>query len=435
MTDTLLDVDEKYVQRPTQQETNYTPDYRGDAGRCAGCRWFSAHNYSDAGDGGAYCHLIENYPLDVLPTGRCDRWEAIPALEPVAPEPVQVAIVDAASTDEVDRKTLRQQIADGVQRTLALVRKAAATEPQTSGFKVYGNHWFARWSNTFQDRDGQWFSTQAHDDYLMRLKVGAVPMPELWVEHIPGTRIGEAAWVGRIGHFMVAAGTFDNTTLGSAAKAYYQKHGVRGVSHGFAYDPTQLIDDVYHQYNTFEISPLRHKMPSNPFTTFDEVKSMQLTEQDIKLLNKMFGEDIVQTEILAKTEQASKALEVAGVAFKDYVQVDDPTPAASEAVENVEADLKAFVLQLVDDHAAMSEMVETSAKAFTQLREETAAKLNAQDATIAALKAQLDARPRIASQDETTVLDPTNSKEQALSEVLKQQEPQDFGIFGPPKGA
>jgi hypothetical protein len=232
------------------------------------------------------------------------------------------------------------------------------------------------------------------------------------VNHIAGTDHGTAKVVSRIGHFTIAAGDFDDTPRGKAAKRYYERHKAEGVSHGFAFDTKQLIDGVYHQYNTFEISPLFGKLPANPFTTFDEVKDMKPTEQDIKLLNEMFGEDVVKTEILAKTEQADKALVEAGIAFKEFVDPTPAEPASTEAVKAVETDLKSFLLQLVGDHAEVAGMLAVSGKAVQELN----TKLDSAMGEIAALQEVLDARPRSASQDQSTVV----NQAQVNKDVIEQ---------------
>ena len=103
-----------------------------------------------------------------------------------------------------------------------------------TGIKVVGDYWFARYSNAFEDREGEFFPVKAIDAFIDRVDVGVVPMPELWVWHTPIV-IGKAKAIARIGLFVVAAGTFANNPLGQAAKAYLSKHKGKN-SHGFVFD-------------------------------------------------------------------------------------------------------------------------------------------------------------------------------------------------------
>lgn len=106
---------------------------------------------------------------------------------------------------------------------------------QETGFKVVGNNWFARYSNAFEDREGEYFPAKAIDGYIARVDSGVTPAPELWIWHEPIV-IGKALTVARIGHFAVAVGTFHETPLGQAAKQYLSTHKAK-LSHGFMFEP------------------------------------------------------------------------------------------------------------------------------------------------------------------------------------------------------
>lgn len=438
---------EKYAARYTQTETNYTPDYVGEGGHCAGCRWFIAH--SEYGEG---CTIVESYPADILPTGRCDRHEAMPPVEPYVQqvEIVEgVAEVGKASTTTTDGNVDTLPIPQVDKQTSWLAHAKATladalrgkADVQPTAFKVIGNHWFARWSNTFKDRDNEYFSTKAHDEYITRLQMGVIPMPELWVNHIAGSKHGTAKVVSRIGHFMIAAGDFDDTPMGKAAERYYKKHKVDGVSHGFAFDKQQLIDGVYHQYNTFEISPLMRKIPANPFTTFDEVQGMKITDADAQVLKEMFGDEFVEHEIIAKTEQASKIMIEAGHAFKDFVEAPPATKEVSECMQGYmddgmsEADAKTkceetktargdkalagLVIDILKDHAGVVTLVDAMGKSIKSHDDATTALIEGFKTDLVALKAQLDGRSRIASKDDDTVVDKSKVDSDIVTDMEK----------------
>ena len=357
------------------------------------------------------------------------------------PQPDPEAEVETLETASVDVPTgirrlilnLQQEIAKAFgQKSLAdgkfsgIYSEDDIFEP---GFKASGNYWYARWSNSFQDRDGEWFAEKAHEAFVERVKSGVSEMPELWVEHIPGTRIGQAKVVGGIGHFMIAAGTFDDTPLGRAAKAYYAKHAVKGVSHGFYFDPAHYVDKVFGYYDTFEISPLRRKTPSNAWTTFDKVREMKLTDKDLSILNEMFGEDVVKTEIIAKTEEASKALEAANKRFKTYLEVETTTEVAKTAASKAETTFGEMVLGLMESHAVAMQGFDAASKKM----DERDAALKADNAAlreeVAGLKALLEQRPR-ASQSDSTLLDAKDGKGKELLEEVHKQMVERDGFWG-----
>ncbi len=232
-------------------------------------------------------------------------------------------------------------------------------------------------------------------------------MPELWVWHTPGTRIGQASYVDRHGHFVVAGGTFDDTPDGQAAKAYYGKHAhAKGISHGYFFPPEKRVKGQYHSFNTFEFSPLPLGAEANLFTSFEGVKEAKMNESKQAELEKVFGKERA-TEILASLDARGKALEALEVEYKDFTGEDLAVKAHKEAVDNAD---KAF-------GELVSELLEASAEPITAALEAVqvakaakadAAKLEAQYAEalkqIDALRQEMELRPRRASKDITTLV-------------------------------
>lgn len=375
---------------------------------CANCRWFQS--FGDQWTQHPRCHLVTDYPEAIEPTGRCDRWEE-GTFNPAQMTPMPVVIVEPETMESEaavgkQQRTLMERLLD-----LLPKRKQAA---DATGFKVVGNHWLITWSNNFEDRDGEIFTAKAIDKYVARVDMGAVPPPELWVWHTPGTRIGQAAWVGRHEHFVMAAGTFDETPQAQAAKAYYQRNAPKtGVSHGFAFPTDKFDGKHYHDFNTFEITLLPRDAEANRFTSLEGVKSMALDEKKRAYLEAAFGKEQAE-KILADQEARGKALEEVGVAYKDFVEATDAAPdsAAKEAVDNVEVSIKALIADMIGDSAEDAQQRATAAKAFTALVE----RVQQLEVTTAALKEIVDLKPRSASADEDTLI--TNEK---LTADVKQQ--------------
>lgn len=410
----LYAAENKQFVPPEQAEVNYLPLSATPGQACANCRWFKAVEWEEDGpEVKSECHLIASYPEAIVPTGRCDRWEAVPE---VNSNPLPVVIVDAPSGDmqqgeaafvvtqtvvDAGGKSVTQ-IWEGLQATAAkYVRKLRQSRDELSnGMKVVGNAWLITWSNNFEDRDGEIFTQKAIDQYVARVDRGIVPPPELWVWHTPGTRIGQAAWVGRHGHFVMAAGEFDETPQAQAAKAYYQRHAQKtGVSHGFTFPAATFDGKHYHDFNTFEITLLPRDAEANRFTSLEGVKAMALDEKKRANLEAVFGKEQAE-KILNDLEARGKALEETGVAFKDYVDAtgDEAPSAAVEAVEAVEADIKALIGDLIGDSAEEAQQRAAAAKAFTALAEQ----VQTLRTEVAALKEIVDLKPRSASADKDT---------------------------------
>ena len=315
-----------------------------------------------------------------------------------------------------------------------------------AGFKALGNAWFAWWSNNFIDHDGEYFAEKAIDEYVRRVDVGAVPMPELWLWHTPGTKHGKAEWVGRIGHFAVAAGSFDDTPAGKAAQAHYAKaNGDYGMSHGFTYDPGQKSDGVFHQFNTFEISVLPAKAAANPYTAFSEVFDMEMDEEKFAFLARVLGSEEIAQQLVTATEDKSRAMEALDVRYKDFVRMDEPAVKAEDDEEDEEdtpeteavpdedtptettpeekADVGAFIEGITEDVAALANVVNSLIGKLEAAQTEGAAEKARRAGEVAELRAEvkalseaLDLRPRSASTDPATEI-----RKDDLTDAIKQQ--------------
>jgi len=238
-----------------------------------------------------------------------------------------------------------------------------------SGIKIVGDHWFARYSNAFKDRENEFFPVKAIDAYIDRVDHGVVPMPELWVWHTP-IKLGKAKAIARIGLFVVAAGTFDDTPTGQAGKYYLSKNKAK-LSHGFVFDVDSFKDAAYNDFNTFEISalPFSKGIEANAYTNI-EVKDMAMNEEKKRFFVEMFGKEAAE-ELIANTEKASKVLEEIGVEFKDFADIsslkssgnkvdedDDKKPMVGDDVPEDEEEEKAFKSLVVDNTKSLAEIAQ-----------------------------------------------------------------------------
>lgn len=429
--------DAKMVMRPTQTEVGYETLSTHPGEACANCRWFNSM------DGMPGCHLIENYPLDILPTGYCNRWESPPPME-AAPEPVPVVIVEEVAMMQVHEdekagrmisaanagalKTAWESVRNGMSALTDLLTKAGlftddddekVIKEQHSTFKVFKAqdgqyYWKATWSNDFKDRDGEIISSKGHARYLARIDAGLVPLPDLHYWHIPALKHGKALYIRRVERMMQAFGVFDDTPLAKVFIEHYRKNRKK-VSHGFTYPTWALKDGVYEDYNTFEISPLPPDVAANLYTGFEEITNMGLTDEQKAHVERILGKDLMD-KTFADDAKLSKALEAAGVAFKDFADVPGATELASEGGEALLAQMQ---LALVTAQGALAQQQDAQAKTFAEKDAAYQTALKALEDKLTALEQKLELTPRSASSSAHTVVDDPTLLKQVQDKTAK----------------
>lgn len=383
--------DKGYTQmKYTQDEVKYT-DYavrRSPVNSvCQTCRFFIGHDPMMSG--ASNCHIVECYPLDIVGTGYCNQWTARKVMEP---EPLEVVIVE--ESDDMDSEemevgmmarklegesyggavlSLKKELDALWQQMRSALPGRKKTDEKFTAFKALGNGlWFAVFSNNFLDRDGEIITEKAWDRYLARAQSKFVPMPELWLAHIRGTKHGQALWVGKAGHMIWAAGKFDDTPAGKAAEKYYKKrNGDTTMSHAFAYpiqakkteDLPEGVKAVYDDLTVFEITTLEPGEEANPFTDFktlEELEAMPISDKERERIKAVFGQ--AADTVLANAEVAEKAGEIfreIGTAYKSYVDTTEPTENAEKgAVEPIGAELLSDVLIAQGDVATALKGIE-----------------------------------------------------------------------------
>lgn len=174
--------------------------------------------------------------------------------------------------------------------------------------------WFAWWTNNLRDRDKEAFSGDAIDRYVSLVKGGYWPYPKLWWRHYP-IQLGKATWMSREGAIAMAAGEFDDTPVGKAfAKHYQETADDDATSHGYLFPAHKRVGGNYHEFYTFEISPLPWERASNPYTHFEEVfmAGKAMSEGDKQDLRNILGNDLANEQI-ARVQQANQTIEQKGI--------------------------------------------------------------------------------------------------------------------------
>jgi hypothetical protein len=198
--------------------------------------------------------------------------------------------------------------------------------------------WFAVYSNNYKDDDRppEIISADAHREFVKNVDGGRWPMPELWLWHVPGSKVGRAKMVAFDDDtgFAVAAGTFDPGRE-NIAGALMESKGIL-VSHGMpggfierdADDPSTIV-----RYRTREISPLPDWAAANKATGFTilntkEYKDMLPKEKRAFLEGLGIDVDVLDGQL----KDAAELLADAGIPSKE-VESEETPEATPETVD------------------------------------------------------------------------------------------------------
>jgi transcription termination factor NusB len=246
--------------------------------------------------------------------------------------------------------------------------------------------WLAVYSNKYRDRDHppEIISEESHLAFIKAVESGAVDYPELWLWHIPGTRIGQADFLTYADGFAIAGGTIDEQHSDKARKL--SQIPDLGVSHGMPHwSLKRRADDpsVIDRHITSEISPLDMDAAANLLTGFIlEDKDMANIKQNQLDFLRRLGYSDEAIENLGKTVEA-KAAEAQEMELEsknqedaaegDAVEEEEVVDAATETDEEVVAEAEEEEVKSTDDlrtevAEAMAEMVKGVNDAIEDLR-------------------------------------------------------------------
>jgi hypothetical protein len=423
--------------RPSQNEVNYTPLTPDQTRLCGGCRWFNSHY--EAEQNGA-CHLIDNWPLEVVSTGYCDRWEAIPVFEPTQ-TPMEVVIVDDLTDKEHHDHAADQRIVyaapDSNQESIlkAIVDKIRrGIRPGQMVMKVADGQrlMLIVTSNSYQDREGETLKTQALKEDVDRHWTGddATFMTNnpLLYWHDDDIVLGDIVWADMIGPFYTELARESASPVSKHYFDWREQHPDEkwGASHRFAYFRNHRTSGGdFNRIFKRETSTLPLKDAAN-VGTLSEVIPMSSNRS--KKFDEIMGldgaHDILKTEGL---DALVKRLQAAGVEHKAL----DAEPPADAFAK--------LVVDMADDLASLDERVEKAVgelaaqqKAYADKNTELADSVKAVNELIGRLNERIEAAPRRASQDSSTVIE-KNELSKEVADLMMVKDPV-FGMIHPPKG-
>lgn len=218
-------------------------------------------------------------------------------------------------------------------------KKETAAFGQRGTFRAFKDfagvwRWFSVTTNKYKDREKEIFSDASHRDYVAFVDREKA-YPELWLWHVPGSRIGVADFVDYADGFVVHSGTFDDDEVAQG----FAEGGCEGlaVSHGFKYHDGDEEDGVYGWYRTFEVSVLPAEKAANAWTQFQTESSskedkMGLSDEKRAFLVGRIGEEATKG-IEDNLGSMAKTLEEHGIEFKELVAVAEEKPEEEPAAD------------------------------------------------------------------------------------------------------
>lgn len=408
-----------------QSQVGYVPLSPKGNQACANCVFYRSTAYD--GIDYPHCLIVENDDPDPIEaTGWCNHWEAKPAPPADLADVIEEAIegVGQVVTDAVTSAIPMMQM-DMEHKPKSLLQRAKAAlfpEKEMGAFNVYKGtdgawHWVARYTNAYIDKEHEIFTEKAHEEFIQRVDMGLVDKPELWVWHTKGTKHGKADTLMGIGRIVVAVGHFDDTPEAKNAIKFYQKNADKlKLSHGALAPKWAVHDGLIESYNTFEISVLPDGAESNPYTSYEVIKSMQPDPKKIEMVATILGKEKAE-QLVSGTAEYSKELDDMAIRYKDFAQTGapatEPNADATKAMGEVfvemvkeQGDLASLVIAMSKKIDAQDETI----KSFTKELKET------KDAEIE-LRKTINAGPRRPASDDSTAI----SKEDL--EAIKKQSP------------
>lgn len=335
-----------YGRQLEQNKANYSAVGGNNEKACANCNWFVSP------DG---CILVGG---TISPTGISNLW--MEKVEQYA-NPIPVTIVEDESEEHtatpsapsVQAKSIIDHVLDFAK---GLLGKKEEEKPVFTLFKDENDNlrFFAMPSNMFQDRHGHIITSAAHKDFVNWVDTTKI-YPELWIWHIPGSRIGRTDWLEFTEDGMLCASGIVDKEFESVAESLVNKD--IAMSHGFfRFSELPNID----KYRAFELSILPRPRAANFGTDFMlEQKEMAFSDEKRKLL---VDSGVTEDQIKQWEEGAEKfgqQMKQMGVAWKEEEEKETTTENAQ-----IITAMSTLIDKVTSMEATLNQRVEAVEKSF-----------------------------------------------------------------------
>ncbi len=237
--------------------------------------------------------------------------------------------------------------------------------------EIDGKPWHVTWStNAFLDRDGEFFSTKALENYVTgnegKEDKGFFDLWHLNLDNAGvDTDFAEKKFQGVIGRFLVEAGPYLENTTGQMAMKFFKQFPDGhpdyapegwGCSPRFKFLPGDKATGTYEWLDVIKTSTLPRGEASNIYTKAGQKGSESMTiisEEQLKLGNKIWGEDGFAL-MIKQGEDVTKELEK----DVDFKQVEKENKQLDQPITEIEIP--------IDEIAkAVGEQVSEDFKSFT----------------------------------------------------------------------
>lgn len=349
----------KMVVRLTQLEVNYVAVSTQKGKACANCRWFAKEGYENNEEfEGGYCHQVANWPDDIVSNGYCDRWEAKPDMQEVAP--LEVVIVED-NRAAVEIESAPEDGADYISLSpssnqkgfiQSLKARLPGLKPGQTVFQDADGrrYMFIVTSNSYEDRTHQAIASKALERYVDSCWIAedyfkSNNVHQVW--HHDALTVGDIVWADMSGPFLLEISKERGDVVSKKAWDYWESdEGSKdlGASHRFLYPKEDKGADTLHIVSKFETTTLPRQAAAANLLTFSGVIPMSKSRDEY--LDKMFGVEGVAEMLKEGPQKLAEKLAEAGVQHKS---VDEPTP--EEAAQKAQENFGALLMQMIESQA------------------------------------------------------------------------------------
>lgn len=261
---------------------------------------------------------------------------------------------------DVSEKSLKERLLEllpGFQPAAAVEIPEGFEPEDTDGLCIIKQadgrlRWFARYSNAWEDRDGEILTEAAHKEYVSWAYENKL-FPELWLWHTSGTRFGQADWLDFSEGFMHASGLIDKDREHVVESLKGQE---LGVSHGFI---ASQAGKYITRYRDFEISVLPQERASvwtTDFNVLGKEDTMAFSKDRREWLVNVLGEDTVKS-LESNTDAVAAQLKELGIEYK--ATAPEPETAAPEDIKTF---AETFSSQLSEQTNAIKALTDAVSK-------------------------------------------------------------------------
>ncbi len=284
--------------------------------------------------------------------------------------------------------------------------------------------WVALSGSSFLDREKEIVSRKAID-YGIAHGDKAGQRGELRLYHYPNSRVGECTFQMRQGNFLVEAGTWDTSSRAQKTKEWIDKDPSEvGVSVGFFYNPNRLVKGVYEdEVLFFERSILKKEHASCPWATVKTIQGGLKVGHKADLVE-MIGEEETKA-VLEGADEASKALEDQGIAFKETEEKPEKVEKEVSLEGLSEDELKALYAKI----AALLRKPEEEKKKEVETKEAEEVEFQLNEAAVKAIAEAVKEMLPDNSELEAKVKALEESAEQATEKLTEQVETKVKEVF------